>query len=97
MIPTTPYVKKPIAWSPRDVMVLNDVKGYVMRSFTNDGENVIIREVRTQDPGQCVAALRVAKEYNCRLLVYAVGVSYEEQCLALVDEDFLMGMMNAGS
>lgn len=93
MIPRKPHVKKPIAWSPRDEAVLADIKGYIIRTFTNDKEHVIIREVRTQDPGQCIAALRVAYEYNLRLLVYAVGVSYEEQCLALVDEAFLMGQI----
>ncbi len=94
MIPTKPYVKKPIAWSPRDEKVLADVKGYVIRTFFNDGENVIIREARVQDPGQCIAALRAAKEGNFRLLVYAIGVSYEEVCLALVDEDFLVEKLN---
>jgi hypothetical protein len=93
MISTKPYVKKPISWSPRDLQVLANIRGYVIRTFSNDGENVIVREARVQCPGQCIAALRVAYDNNLRLLVYAIGESYEEQCLALVDEGFLLGKM----
>lgn len=79
--------------SPREMEVLADVRGYLIRTFTNDGPRVIIREARIQDPGQCVAAMRHAKERNLRLLVYAIGWVYEEECLALVDEEFLLSQL----
>jgi len=91
MLPRKPYVKKQIAWSPRDLAVLETIKGYVIWVFKNDGENVIRLEARVQDPGQCAAALVHAKEKNERCLVYAIGESYGEQCLCLVDIDFLKG------
>lgn len=91
MLPRKPYLKKPISWSERDYAVLKDVRGYVIWVFKNDGANVIRLEARVQDPGQCAAALVHAKEHNERCLVYAIGESYGEPCLCLVDVDFLRG------
>lgn len=89
MIPRKPYVPKPLAYSPRDLEVLKDVKGYMIWVFHNDGENVIRRQARVQDPLQCLAAMIAAKANNMRLLVYAIGWVYEEECLAIVDEPWL--------
>jgi hypothetical protein len=93
MIPRKPYVKKPMVHSPRDSTVLEDVRGYLIRTFKNDGTDVIKREARVQEPGQCLAALMAAKASGLRCLVYAIGEAYGEECLAQVDGDFLKSKM----
>src|SRR5581483_11243415 len=89
MIPRKPYEPKPMAHSPRDYEVFKDVRGYLIRTFHNDGEYRLRAEVRTQDPGQCLAAMLVAKQYNIRLMVYAIGWVFDEECWAMVDELWL--------
>lgn len=93
MIPRKPYVPKPMAHSPRDHDVFNDVRGYMIRTYHNDGEYKLRAQVRTQDAGQCLAAMFVAKANCMRLLVYAIGWVYGEECLALVDEQWLRQRM----
>ena len=87
------YTPKPMAHSERGLEVLRTLHGYVIRTLINAGEDVIRNEVRIRDPGQCVAALRRAKECNVRCMVYALGTAYGEECMELVDEDFLLGKM----
>jgi hypothetical protein len=91
MIPRKPYVKKPMFHSERGLDVLKKVHGYLIRRY--EGSSGLRTEVRLRDPGQCVAALRAAKEANVRLVVYALGMAYGEECMEIVDEEFLLGRM----
>lgn len=71
-------------------MVLASLNSYIILTLTNDGPAVVHRKVKIRDPGQCLAALRVAKANNVRCMVYAVGEAYGEECQELVDEEFLL-------
>jgi hypothetical protein len=87
-----PYVKKPLAHSPRGEAVLKNVTGYLISTFRDAGPGTcsIQTTARVHDPGQCVAALRAAKQGNVRCLVYALGPVYGTECQELVDETFLL-------
>ena len=89
MIPRKPYEAKPMIHSPRGLEVLASVSGYLIRVI-RDGSQT---NVRTQDPGQCLAAMITAKERNARCLVFAIGWAYGEECLELVDDVFLLEKM----
>jgi hypothetical protein len=87
-----PYVKKPLTHSPRGEAVLRNITGYLVCTFRDGGPGTapVQTVARVHDPGQCVAALRVAKEANVRCLVYALGPVYGSECQELVDEEFLL-------
>lgn len=83
-------MKKSLTHSPRGLEVLDNLHAYVIRTLVNNGPDVIKREVKLRDPGQCLAALVASRKSNVRCLVYAVGTAYGEECLEIVDEEFLM-------
>ena len=80
-----PYVKKPLFHSPRGEAVLESINGYLIRTLSG--------EVRTDDPGQCIAALRVAKAHNVACSVYALGTAYSMETMEFVDEEFLLSKL----
>lgn len=94
-----PYVKKPLIHSPRGEAVLENVTGYLICTFRDAGPGTcpIHTKARVQDPGQCIAALRTAKQYNVRCLIYALGIVYGTECQELVDEEFLLTKYGASS
>ena len=77
--------------SERAQEVFRTLTGYVIRVL----EGAFVKtEVRLRDPGQCLAAIRAAKENGkVRLMVYAVGTALGEECMEPVDEEFLLGRM----
>lgn len=92
-----PHVPKPLVHSPREEQVLKNIYAYLICTWRDAGPGTPVIETRARihDPGQCVAALRIAKQVNVRCLVYALGPVYGTECQALVDEKFLLEKMHA--
>jgi hypothetical protein len=86
LIPHKSFEKKPMVHSPRGETVLANVHDYMIRCIKDDGR----MDIRIRCPGQCVAVLRAAKVNNARVIVFAIGTAFGEECMEIVDEDFLL-------
>jgi hypothetical protein len=90
VIPHKPHVPKPMVVSPRDELVRTSVHQYLIRVIRpGHGE----KSERVTDPAQALAAMTLAKNQDLGCLVYAIGTAYEEECMALVDAEFLRSKM----
>lgn len=80
------YVKKSMAYSPRELEVLEEVHGYRIRTYIG---RVWRQSEHLHGAGQALAALLHAKERGLSCMVYAVREIETVEHMAMVDEEHL--------